>query len=728
MSFDDDFERPFEDIEPPEWAALREICQANVSHFAGEQDDGSIRIKSALIACLDYLGQLYPSYKEIGKIAPQFDFDSKTPGNGYRSFLVLVDKCILYTENVCHRMYRQKDYLFFSKSFHTKEIETCSQLLASLFTLLQHLQTLYSWSIANENKEPSLFASEDHGPQELLNQAEAVNQYCFYGRSIGFQFCSSMQVILRTISICMAAFSESFFSKGNMLERWGNSFKYVSDPEAKARCLVNISQNADISFCKAFWLLNESGIAQIYPSIVMPTLAINQIISIPPEEINLITLENNTISIPIPTSHIGKKPIHVRLMSAKRRIGMVGSGSAAGRLENQSEILVVHCHGGGFVSQSSKSHEVYLRNWAVSLDVPILSIDYSLAPEAPFPRALEEILYTYAWVLNHSSTLLGSTAQKIIFIGDSAGANLMLGTTLKCFELNIRRPDGIFMAYVPVWVEFIPSPARLLCLTDPLLPFGFMMRCLKAYALGNTKKSQMETDENEESSKSDTESFAEVSESDLIALALSPNGDEDGPKLASLPSDSTLNSVSLADVDGAQASELPEEKAKSQEYIQKFLNLYKNSNLRTSFPMLNGSKGKDSEGSTSSKSWSLFGWNSKKSDDDKMDNSGERSPLDEFVFSVPRHPLLSPYLASESVLSKFPPVKILTVEFDPCLDDCVMFAKKLLKLGNSITLDILPGLPHGFLNLSLISKEAADGSELCVKRIQELISMAQGSS
>lgn len=62
----------------------------------------------------------------------------------------------------------------------------------------------------------------------------------------------------------MAAFSESFFPKGNVLERWGNSLKYVSDPEAKARCLVNISQNADISFCKAFWLLNESGKIFIY--------------------------------------------------------------------------------------------------------------------------------------------------------------------------------------------------------------------------------------------------------------------------------------------------------------------------------------------------------------------------------------------------------------------------------------------------------------------------------
>lgn len=459
---------------------------------------------------------------------------------------------------------------------------------------------------------------------------------------------------------------------------------------------------------------------------VMPTLTINQMITIPPEEIKLTTLDNKSVVVPIPNSHIGKKPIHVRLMSAKRRMGMVGSASAGGRLENQSDVLVIHCHGGGFVAQSSKSHEVYLRNWAVSLDVPILSIDYSLAPEAPFPRALEETLYTYAWALNHASALLGTTARKIIFIGDSAGANLNLGTTLRCFELNIRRPDGIFMAYVPVRIEFITSPSRLLSLTDPLLPFGFLMRCLKAYAAGDPQK--IEKEENDDSSKSETESFAEVSESDLIALALSPNGDDDGPKLASLPSDSTLNSVSLADVDGAQGSEIPEEKAKSQEYIKKFLDLYKNSSLRSSFPVLNGNKEKDSEASTSSKLWSLFGWNSGKDNSDNFNDDDDKSLLNDFVFSVPRDSLLSPYLASDSVLSQFPPVKMLTTEFDPCLDDCVMFAKKLKKLGNSVTLDILTGLPHGFLNLCLVSKEAGEGSELCIKRIRELIELPLESS
>lgn len=44
-----------------------------------------------------------------------------------------------------------------------------------------------------------------------------------------------------------------------------------------------------------------------------------------------------------------------------------------------------------------------------------------------------------------------------------------------------------------------------------------------------------------------------------------------------------------------------------------------------------------------------------------------------------------------------------TTAMDPCLDDCVMFAKRLKNLNKSISLDVLTGLPHGFLNFSLVS-------------------------
>lgn len=67
--------------------------------------------------------------------------------------------------------------------------------------------------------------------------------------------------------------------------------------------------------------------------------------------------------------------------------------------------------------------------------------------------------------------------------GDSAGANLNMVACLKMISEGVRLPDGIFMAYAPLLVNFVVSPARLLCFMDPLLPFGFMMRCLKGLHL-----------------------------------------------------------------------------------------------------------------------------------------------------------------------------------------------------------------------------------------------------
>ena len=79
--------------------------------------------------------------------------------------------------------------------------------------------------------------------------------------------------------------------------------------------------------------------------------------------------------------------------------------------------LVIHCHGGGFIACTSASHEIYLREWAAKLEVPIFSIDYSLAPEAPYPRALEEVFYAYCWALNNAH-LLGSTAERVVLVGE----------------------------------------------------------------------------------------------------------------------------------------------------------------------------------------------------------------------------------------------------------------------------------------------------------------------
>ncbi|KAG8224241.1 hypothetical protein J437_LFUL001620 [Ladona fulva] len=440
-----------------------------------------------------------------------------------------------------------------------------------------------------------------------------------------------------------------------------------------------------------------------------------------------------------------------------------------------SKGLVIHCHGGGFVAQSSRSHESYLRDWAVRLNVPILSIDYSLSPEAPFPRALEEVLYAYCWAL-HNASILGTTAERIILVGDSAGANLNLGVTMKCIELGIRIPDGLFLAYIPVLVAFVPSPSRLLCLMDPLLPFGFMMQCLKAYAgqngdqgnalddtenvasnLNSTegKSSEIKRDKSP-SSTCGLDSLEDVSDRDLTNTSPKAEaGDFQGQHLNKLGSSDTLTSITLASpMHSAENNDLSG-------YASKFYEQYAvdpNINLeggsspteehilfeipqdvvsKIEIPKKLCDAANRLTGSWKSRIWGAESQETTESKDKKpdqclmkrlinissVDDMAECSPTEQFHFTVPKDPYLSPYWASDDVLKKLPPTSIMSLQFDPCLDDCVMFAKKLKGIGNEVCLDILEGLPHGFLNFSLVSKEAHDGSLLCVKRILKLLNV-----
>lgn len=79
----------------------------------------------------------------------------------------------------------------------------------------------------------------------------------------------------------------------------------------------------------------------------------------------------------------------------------------------------------------------------------------------------------------------------------SSGGNLAIALCLKAVAYGIRLPDGILTSYAPFNVQFLPSPSRLLCMMDPLLPVGILTQCLAAYTGVNrearTKKEDTET-------------------------------------------------------------------------------------------------------------------------------------------------------------------------------------------------------------------------------------------
>lgn len=72
-----------------------------------------------------------------------------------------------------------------------------------------------------------------------------------------------------------------------------------------------------------------------------------------------------------------------------------------------SEALIIHIHGGGFISMSSRSHQTYTRKWANYLKIPIFSIDYRLAPEHPYPAAIEDCWQAYNWIIRNAYDMFG---------------------------------------------------------------------------------------------------------------------------------------------------------------------------------------------------------------------------------------------------------------------------------------------------------------------------------
>ncbi len=143
----------------------------------------------------------------------------------------------------------------------------------------------------------------------------------------------------------------------------------------------------------------------------------------------------------------------------------------------KSRFLILHAHGGGFIAHSSRSHEIYLKPWCKDLHVPIVSIDYSLAPEHPFPRSSEECFYAYVWCLLNKDSL-GWTGEKIVCVGDSAGGVLVTNIVQRSIFHDIRIPDALVPIYTPFLLSYSLSPSRLLSVMDPLLNLGILWRCL----------------------------------------------------------------------------------------------------------------------------------------------------------------------------------------------------------------------------------------------------------
>jgi acetyl esterase len=111
--------------------------------------------------------------------------------------------------------------------------------------------------------------------------------------------------------------------------------------------------------------------------------------------------------------------------------------------------VMVYYHGGGFVIGDLDTHGPYCAEAARALDIPVVSIDYRLAPENPWPAAPDDCEAAARWIAT-SPAELGLSVTGLVPAGDSAGGNLAIVTTMTLRNEPAAVPVVALFAIYPV--------------------------------------------------------------------------------------------------------------------------------------------------------------------------------------------------------------------------------------------------------------------------------------
>lgn len=146
---------------------------------------------------------------------------------------------------------------------------------------------------------------------------------------------------------------------------------------------------------------------------------------------------------------------------------------------HMKKYIILYCHGGGYSTGSSKYARTITSKLAMSTSMDVLAFDYRLAPENPYPAAVEDAMKAWNYLM-----LLGYGARDIILAGDSAGGNLALTLVLKLKEEQRLLPRGLVL--LSPWTDLTCSGKSFQqrAESDPVLNAEYIYQMREAYAGG----------------------------------------------------------------------------------------------------------------------------------------------------------------------------------------------------------------------------------------------------
>lgn len=141
--------------------------------------------------------------------------------------------------------------------------------------------------------------------------------------------------------------------------------------------------------------------------------------------------------------------------------------------------IILYLHGGAFALGSVNSHRELISRVVKETNCKALAVNYPLAPENPFPAALEDAIKAYEWLLKS-----GYLPSQICIAGDSAGGGLAISTLLALQEKGIPLPAGAF-CFSP-WFDLTLSGNSIIenMKVDPIL-CGEVLKKYVDYYIGD---------------------------------------------------------------------------------------------------------------------------------------------------------------------------------------------------------------------------------------------------
>lgn len=138
--------------------------------------------------------------------------------------------------------------------------------------------------------------------------------------------------------------------------------------------------------------------------------------------------------------------------------------------------VVLYLHGGAYCLGSPRTHRSLTSRLARLSGADVVVPDYRLAPEHPYPAALDDALSTYRWLLSR-----GYDPGRISLAGDSAGGGLALALALRLRELGLPQPARLLLLSPWVDLTFGGDSISLLRDRDPMLAIAWIRHGAELY-------------------------------------------------------------------------------------------------------------------------------------------------------------------------------------------------------------------------------------------------------